>query len=147
MFQFRSGAVVTLSPVEAKNLRGAAWAGSRPNAVTILDAGGNINAAEVPVATGDELVAAAYDVDPTDAILRLRRELKTEYSLSFVYRGFVGEPGEEERNEFAADTPRPLDVGSEVAIDGRSATVTAIEPGPHGFDGLLECDWATPQRP
>jgi hypothetical protein len=80
-FLFSNGSVVTLSVVDAKNLRGAAWSGSRPNAVTILDAGGDIETHSIPVATGDELVAAAYDVDPTGAILRLRHELKTEYSL------------------------------------------------------------------
>jgi hypothetical protein len=49
-FRFSNGTVVTLSPVDAKNLRGAAWAGSRLNAVTILDAGDtDVNLRRAPI--------------------------------------------------------------------------------------------------
>src|SRR5262249_2264802 len=80
-FQFRNGSVVTLSPVEGRNLREAAWSGHRPNAVTIIEGPSPIDLVTVPLATGQELRAAAGEVESTEAIVRLRRELEIEYSL------------------------------------------------------------------
>jgi hypothetical protein len=143
-FRFRNGSIVSLSPADGARLRKAAWRRHCPNAVTLLDSGREIVLGQQPVATGDELLRAAYGVDdPSAKMQRLRRELKVEFSASFVYRGFVSAPGSDDDVEFLSIEHEAVDLGARVLVDGRQTIVREIEPGPLDFDGVLKCEWET----